>query len=51
MAWSMVLGAAVKKPQVVERTIRHVDIAPSIGGWMGLECERAIGKPLPELNG
>lgn len=49
MAWSMVLGAAVKKPQVVERAIRQVDMAPTIGACMGLECERAVGRPLPEF--
>jgi hypothetical protein len=51
MAWSMVLGAGVKKPQVVERTIRQVDMAPTIGTRLGLECERAVGRPLPEFAG
>lgn len=49
MAWSMVLGAAVRKPQVIEREIRQVDMAPSIGSWMGLECDRSMGRILPEL--
>jgi hypothetical protein len=50
MAWSMVLGAAVKKPQVVERVIRQVDMAPSIANWMGLECDRGTGSGLPEFH-
>jgi hypothetical protein len=50
MAWSMVLGPAVKKPQVIERAIRQVDMAPSIGSWLGVECERSQGKMLPELS-
>ncbi len=49
MAWSMVLGAAVHKPQVVDREIRQVDMAPSIGAWMGLECDRSVGRVLPEI--
>jgi hypothetical protein len=49
MAWSMVLGAAVRKPQVIERVIRQVDMAPSIGSWMGLECDRSVGHLLPEI--
>jgi hypothetical protein len=49
MAWSMVLGPAVRKPQVVESTIRQVDMAPTIGSWMGIECEKSEGRPLPEL--
>jgi hypothetical protein len=49
MAWSMVLGAAVRKPQVIEREIRQVDMAPSIGSWMGLECDRSVGRLLGEI--
>jgi hypothetical protein len=49
MAWSMVLGAAVRKPQVIEREIRQVDVAPSIGSWMGLECDRSVGRLLSEI--
>lgn len=49
MAWSMLLGAAVRKPEVVEREIRQVDMAPSIGSWMGLECDRSVGRLLPEI--
>ena len=50
MAWSMVLGPAAGKPQVVERTIRQIDMAPSIGHWLGIECEKSAGKVLPEWN-
>ena len=51
MAWSMVLGPAVRKPEVVERVIRQVDMAPSIASWMGFECARAAGRVLPEFHG
>jgi len=50
MAWSMVLGPAVSKPLVVERVVRHIDMAPSIAAWMGFECEQAAGSRLPEFN-
>ena len=50
MAWAMVLGAAVKKPQVVERVIRQIDMAPSIANWMGFEATLSKGKILPEFH-
>jgi len=49
MAWSIVLGPAVKKPEVVERVVRQIDIAPSIASWMGIDCSQAKGSPLPEI--
>ncbi|HET8549695.1 MAG TPA: hypothetical protein VFL57_16915, partial [Bryobacteraceae bacterium] len=50
MAWSMVLGPAVKKPAVVERAIRQVDMAPTVASWMGFECEKGAGTRLPEFH-
>jgi hypothetical protein len=41
LAWTMVLGPAAGKPLVVERTVRQIDIAPSIASWMGFECGKA----------
>jgi hypothetical protein len=51
MAWTMVLGQAVQKPQVVEKVVRQVDMAPSIGSWMGFECEKSNGAVLPDFHG
>lgn len=51
VAWTMVLGQAVRKPAVVERPVRHIDIAPSIGGWLGIRPEQARGAVLPEFVG
>ena len=51
MAWSMVLGSAVKKPQVVERVVRQIDMAPTIASWMGFECAASPGTRLPEFHG
>jgi hypothetical protein len=50
MAWSMVLGKAVKSPQVVERVVRQVDMAPTIASWMGLEVEKGSGQRLSEFD-
>ena len=51
MAWTIVLGPAVKKPQVIDRVIRQIDMAPSIGAWMGFQCDKSAGNPLPEMMG
>jgi hypothetical protein len=50
LAWTMVLGPAAGKPLVVERTVRQIDIAPSIASWMGFECSKAAGARLPEFH-
>lgn len=50
MAWSMVLGPAVRKPEVVERVIRQIDMAPTIASWMGFECQGSVGTRLPEFQ-
>jgi len=51
LAWTMVLGPAVRQPAVVERVIRQVDMAPSIARWMGFECPNSAGARLPEMLG
>jgi hypothetical protein len=50
LAWSMVLGPAAGKPQVVERVVRQIDMTPSIASWMGFECNQAAGAALPEFH-
>lgn len=49
VTWMMVLGRAVRKPAVIEREIRHIDVAPSLGLRLGVRCGQAAGEPLPEL--
>lgn len=51
MAWTIVMGPAIRKPQVVDRVIRQIDMAPSIGAWMGFRSEQSAGRPLPEMLG
>jgi hypothetical protein len=50
LAWTMVLGPAAGEPQIVERVVRQIDIAPSIASWMGFECNKAAGARLPEFR-
>jgi len=50
MAWSMVLGPPVRRPQVVDRVVAQIDMAPSIGSWLGVTCDQARGARLPEIG-
>jgi hypothetical protein len=47
VTWMMVLGPAVGKPAVVEKPVRHVDVAPSLGALLGVKCSESIGEVLP----
>lgn len=49
LSWMMVLGQAVRKPAVVERVIRHIDVAPSLGALLGVACNQAMGRQLAEF--
>ena len=48
--WMMVLGAAVDKPQVIERPVRHVDLCPTLAGLLGCPPMEAQGARLLELK-
>jgi hypothetical protein len=47
--WMMALGATVSGPQVVERPIRHVDLAPTLAGLLGCPALGSQGERLGEL--
>jgi hypothetical protein len=49
LVWMMVLGDAVRKHEVVERSIRHIDVAPSLGAMLGVNCGDAKGEALKEF--
>lgn len=51
LAWTMVLGAAVSKPQIVERSIRQIDLMPSVSNWMGFDSGPVAGARLREFHG
>lgn len=49
LTWMMVLGDAVKKPDVVERMVRHIDLTPTLGTLLGIDCDQADGQRLGEF--
>lgn len=49
--WMMALGAAVEKPQIIERPIRHVDLCPTLAGLLGCRPMDAQGAVLTEFRG
>ena len=51
LAWTMILGAAVRKPAIVEREVRQIDFAPSLGAYLDINCEHAAGRVLKEFGG
>lgn len=50
LTWMAVLGDAVKKPDVVERTIRQTDLIPTLGTLLGVDCDQADGQRLGEFS-
>ena len=48
--WMMALGAAVDKPQIVERPVRHVDLCTSLAALLGCAPMDSQGKRLAELR-
>lgn len=49
--WMMALGAAIDKPQVVERPIRHVDVCPTLADILGCRRMESQGARLNEFHG
>ena len=49
--WMLALGAAVDKPEIVERPIRHVDLCPTLAGLLGCRPMDAKGVMLKEFRG
>lgn len=48
--WMMALGAAIDKPQVIEKPIRHVDVCPTLAGLLGCRPMESQGAVLHELR-
>jgi hypothetical protein len=46
--WMMALGAAVDKPQIIERPIRHVDLCTTLAGLLGCPPMESQGARLTE---
>lgn len=49
--WMMALGAAVDRPQIVERTVRHVDLCPTLAELLGCRALGTQGVRLAEMRG
>jgi hypothetical protein len=49
--WMMALGAAIDKPQVVERPIHHVDVCPTLADILGCRRMDSQGTRLNEFHG
>ena len=48
--WMMTLGAAVDKPQIIERPIRQVDLCPTLAGLLGCPPLDSQGAVLAEFR-
>ena len=49
--WMMALGAAVDKPQIIERPIRHVDVCPTLTQLLNCRGIESQGAKLAEFRG
>jgi len=49
--WMMALGAAVDRPQIIERPIRHIDLCPTLAELLGCPPIAAMGAKLQEFHG
>jgi hypothetical protein len=49
--WMMALGAAIDRPQIVERPIRHVDVCPTLANLLGCRPMESQGERLNEIRG
>ncbi|MGA2170169.1 MAG: hypothetical protein ABSG62_18380 [Terracidiphilus sp.] len=50
LTWMMCLGEAARSADVVERTVQHIDLCPTIAGLFGIKDLDLPGKPLPGLS-
>ena len=48
--WMMALGAAIDKPQIIERPIHHIDLCPTLAGLLGCPRLDALGRMIPEIR-
>jgi hypothetical protein len=46
----MALGAAVDKPQIIERPIRHIDVCPTLAQILSCRGIESQGANLPEFR-
>jgi hypothetical protein len=49
--WMMTLGAAVDRPQIIERPIRHIDVCPTLTSLLGCSNLESQGRLIAEMRG
>jgi hypothetical protein len=49
--WMMTLGAAVDRPEIVERPVRHIDLCPTLANLLGCPALDSSGAKLKEFRG
>ncbi len=49
-SWMVCVGAAVDKPQIIERPIHHIDVCPTLASVLGFQMPEARGNRLPEFR-
>jgi hypothetical protein len=49
--WMLALGAAIDRPQIIERPIRHVDVCPTLASLLGCKPMESQGAKLNEIRG
>jgi len=49
--WMLALGAAIDKPQIIERPIRHVDVCPTLANLLECAPMESQGTRLNEIRG
>jgi hypothetical protein len=49
LTWMMVLGKAAGHAAVIEREVRQIDVAPSLGALFGVHCGASTGARLREF--
>lgn len=50
MTWMMCLGAAARRNQVIEDTVRLIDVCPTIAHLFEIDTPTLDGHPLPEVR-
>jgi len=48
--WMMVLGRGARRPAVIERPVRQIDVAPTLGALLGVSCRQSVGSHLDEFT-
>jgi len=44
--WMMCLGDPVRRPQVIDRPVLHVDVCPTLARWLGCRATESVGGSL-----